>query len=241
MATRSPSRARGHRHAEGHLSHRTGWLRAGVLGANDGLLSTGALLVGVASSGASRPILAASGVAAMVAGAASMAVGEFASVSSQRDAEHADLARESAELVETPRAELIELTQIYVRRGLSPELAHDVAVELTEHDALGAHARDELGLDPDDLARPGQAATTSAASFALGALVPLLVTLVIGASLRVACLIVVTLAGLAALGAIGARLGGAEPVRPAVRVVLGGAAALAVTALVGTLFDVSVA
>ncbi len=241
MLTTQARRTRPRHHDERHRSHRAGWLRAGVLGANDGLLSTAALLVGVVASGASQTVVAASGVAALAAGAASMAVGEMSSVSSQRDAEMADLAREREELVETPRAELRELAGIYEKRGLSPALAHQVAEELTAHDPLAAHARDELGLDVDDLARPGQAAWTSALSFSLGALVPLLVALVVASGPQEAAIIVVTLLGLAALGVTGARLGGAEPFRPAARVVLGGAAAMAITFAIGTLFDVNVA
>ncbi|HXH58144.1 VIT family protein [Iamia sp.] len=240
MLTVHARRTRPRHHIERHLSHRAGWLRAAVLGANDGLLSTAGLLVGVAASGAGRPVVAASGVAALVAGAASMAVGELSSVASQRDAEEADLAREREELVETPRAEQRELAGIYERRGLTPHLADQVAEQLTAHDALEAHARDELGLDPDDLARPGQAAVTSAFSFSLGALVPLLVALLVGSGARVAAVVAVTLVGLGTLGATGARLGGAPPLRPTLRVVAGGAAAMAVTALIGSLFDVAV-
>lgn len=238
---RRPARSRNsRRHVERHVGGRTGWLRAGVLGANDGLLSTAGLLVGVAASGASRSVVAASGVAALVAGAASMAVGELSSVASQRDAEEADIAREREELEATPRAELHELAGIWERRGLAPDLAREVAAQLTARDPLEAHARDELGLDPAALSRPGQAAATSAASFALGALVPLLIALVVGGGARVPAVVAVTLVGLAALGAIGARLGGAPPLRPALRVVLGGAAAMAFTAAVGSLFDVPV-
>ena len=229
-----------HHHLERHGGHRVAWLRAGVLGANDGLLSTASLLVGVAAASAGRSVLLATGVAAVVAGAASMAIGEFSSVSSQRDAERADLETEAQELREVPAAELRELAAIYEHRGLPPGLAHDVAAALTEHDALAAHARDELGLDPDDLARPLQAAAVSAVSFSLGALVPLLVVLVVGASARVAMVIAAALVGLAALGALGARLGGAPPLRPALRVLVGGGLAMAATALVGRLFDVAV-
>lgn len=235
-----PFRARS-LHPERHRSHRSGWLRAAVLGANDGLLSTAGLLVGVVSAGAGRGVLAATGVAGLVAGAASMAVGELSSVASQRDAEEADLRVEARELAETPRAELHELAQIYVRRGLEPELATRVAEQLTAHDALAAHARDELGLDPERLARPVQAAASSAASFATGALVPLLVVLLAPRDVRAGVVIAVTLAGMAALGALGARLGGAPALRPAARVVVGGAVAMAVTAAVGALFDAQVA
>lgn len=228
-------------HVEEHAGHRASWLRAGVLGANDGLLSTASLLVGVASASAGRPVLMATGVASLVAGAGSMAIGEYSSVSSQRDAERADLATEAEELETMPRAELAELTTIYEKRGLPRPLAHEVAVVLTEHDALTAHARDELGLDPTDLARPLEAATVSAVSFSLGALVPLLVVLVVGAGLRVPAVVASALVGLGALGALGARLGGAPPLRPAMRVFLGGAAAMAIAYVVGQAFNVSVA
>ncbi len=234
------SRRRASRHPERHRSGRAGWLRAGVLGANDGLLSTAGLLVGVAAADSSTSVLAATGVASIIAGAASMGVGEYSSVSSQRDAEEADLAVERVELVETPEAELRELAGIYRERGLDPALAHEVAEELTAHDALQAHARDELGLDPDDLARPVQAAVTSTVSFVLGALVPLAVALLASRAVRVPAIVVLTLVGMGLLGATGARLGGAAPVRPALRVVVGGAAAMTLTWCIGSLFDVSV-
>ncbi|MEZ5183748.1 MAG: VIT family protein [Acidimicrobiales bacterium] len=234
-------RAMGRHHTEEHAGHRAAWLRAGVLGANDGLLSTASLLVGVASASAGRSVLLATGVAALVAGAGSMAIGEYSSVSSQRDAEQADLATEAEELRTIPRAELAELTGIYVRRGLDPALARQVAEALTEHDALTAHARDELGIDPTDLARPLQAATVSAASFAIGSLLPILVVLAAGAGARIAAVVASTLVGLGALGALGARLGGAPLLRPAVRVLLGGLAAMAMSWLVGQAFDVAVA
>lgn len=169
-----------------------------------------------------------------------MAIGEYSSVSSQRDAERADLETEAAELVSMPGAELAELTAIYVHRGLSRPLAREVAEALTTHDALTAHARDELGLDPDQLARPLEAAVTSAGSFALGALVPLLMVLVVATEVRVWAVVASTLLGLGLLGAIGARLGGAPLARPAGRVLVGGAAAMAVAALVGQAFDVAV-
>jgi VIT1/CCC1 family predicted Fe2+/Mn2+ transporter len=228
------------RHPERHRSDRAGWLRAGVLGANDGLLSTAGLLVGVAAADSSTSVLAATGVASIIAGAASMGVGEYSSVSSQRDAEEADLAVERAELAETPEAELGELAGIYRQRGLDPVLAREVAEELTAHDALGAHARDELGLVPGELARPLQAAVTSTASFTLGALLPLAVALLAPRGVRVPAIVVLTLVGLAVLGATGARLGGAAPVRAAGRVVLGGAGAMTLTWCIGSLFDVSV-
>ena len=237
----SVSRKLGMRHHEEHAGHRAAWLRAGVLGANDGLLSTASLLVGVASASGSRSVLLTAGVAAVVAGAGSMAIGEYSSVSSQRDAEMADLATEALELETMPRAELAELTTIYEHRGLSRPLAREVAEALTELDALTAHARDELGLDPDELARPLEAALTSAVSFTFGALVPLLVVLAATAGTRVPLVMVSTLVGLGGLGALGAWLGGAPMTRPALRVLLGGAAAMAVSALIGQAFDAVVA
>lgn len=236
----SLSRKLGMRHHEEHAGHRTSWLRAGVLGANDGLLSTASLLVGVASASAGRSVLLAAGAASVVAGAGSMAIGEYSSVSSQRDAERADLETEATELETMPRAELAELTHIYEQRGLPRALAHEVAETLTAHDALTTHARDELGLDPDELARPLEASVTSALSFGVGALVPLLVVLAASASIRVPLVMTSTLAGLGLLGAVGARLGGAPMLRPAMRVLLGGAAAMAVAWLVGQAFNVSV-
>lgn len=230
----------GRHHSEEHAGHRAAWLRAGVLGANDGLLSTSSLLVGVASASASRSVLLATGVAALVGGAGSMAIGEYSSVSSQRDAERADLETEAEELRTMARAELAELTTIYQKRGLDHDLARQVATALTEHDALGAHARDELGIDPDELAKPLEASVVSALSFSLGALVPILMVLAVGAGARVPVVVVSALIGLGALGALGARLGGAPPVRPALRVFVGGAAAMALTWLVGQAFNVSV-
>lgn len=240
LGRRPGRRGVGRHHTEEHAGQRVNWLRAAVLGANDGLLSTASLLVGVASAQAGRSVLAATGVAAVVAGAGSMAIGEYSSVSSQRDAEKADLATEAEELRTIPRAELAELTGIYQKRGLSHDLARQVAEELTEHDALTAHARDELGIDPDELSKPLEAAVVSAISFGLGALVPLVVVLVVGASLRVPAVVGSTLVGLGALGAVGANLGGAPPLRPALRVLLGGAAAMAISWLVGQAFDVQV-
>ena len=233
-------RSAGRLHHEEHVSHRAAWLRAAVLGANDGLLSTASLLVGVASASAGRSVLLATGVAALVAGAGSMAIGEYSSVSSQRDAERADLATEAEELRSVPGAELTELTGIYQRRGLDAALARQVAEALTAHGALEAHARDELGIDPDELSRPLEAAVTSACSFSLGALLPLVVVLLAGGSLRVPAVVVATLVGLGLLGAVGARLGGAHPLRPALRVLVGGAAAMFLAWAVGQAFDVAV-
>jgi VIT1/CCC1 family predicted Fe2+/Mn2+ transporter len=227
-------------HRERHASQRVGWLRAAVLGANDGLLSTASLLVGVAAAGEGRSVLLTTGVAALVAGATSMAVGEYSSVSSQRDAEQADLSTERQELATTPRSELAELQAIYMRRGLSVDLAGEVAEQLTAHDALGSHARDELGLDPEGLARPVQAAVTSALSFSLGAVVPLLCTVLAGRSARIATCVVVTLAALAGLGALGAELGNASRQRGALRVLIGGAVAMAVTIVIGRIVGANV-
>jgi VIT1/CCC1 family predicted Fe2+/Mn2+ transporter len=220
-------------HPESHAVGRVGWLRAAVLGANDGLLSTASLLVGVAASEIDRSVLLTTGVAGLVAGAASMAVGEYSSVSSQRDAELADLSKERRELETSPRSELVELQGIYVRRGLSPDVARTVAEQLMAHDALGSHARDELGLDPDDLARPAQAAVTSALSFAAGAFIPLLCMLVATRTVRIPTCIVVTLISLGLLGALGAWLGRAPLGRAARRVLIGGAAAMAISFLLG--------
>ncbi len=228
-------------HAEEHAGNRSNWLRAGVLGANDGLLSTASLLVGVAAASADRSMLLATGAAALVAGAGSMAIGEYSSVSSQRDAELADLATEAEELRTVPRAELAELAGIYQRRGLDADLARRVAEELTRNDALSAHARDELGIDPERLARPVEASVVSAGSFSVGAFLPIAVVLVVGAGIRVPAVIVSALIGLAALGAVGAHLGGAPKLRPALRVLIGGAAAMAISWLIGQLFNVSVA
>ncbi len=226
-----PSRAP----AERHLAYRSGWLRAAVLGANDGILSTASLVLGVAAAGAGRSAIVTAGVAGLVAGATSMAAGEYVSVSSQRDTERADLALEERELIATPDLERDELAAIYRDRGLSPELAAQVAEELSAGDQLRAHARDELGIDPDDLSRPFQAAWASAVSFAVGAAVPLIAIAFAPSGARIAVAIAVTLVALAALGVVGARLGGAPTGRAALRVVVGGAFAMAVTMGVGAL------
>jgi VIT1/CCC1 family predicted Fe2+/Mn2+ transporter len=226
---------RGPAHAEIHLSFRSNWLRAAVLGANDGILSTSSLVLGVVASGASRSAILTAGVAGLVAGAGSMAAGEYVSVSSQRDTENADLRLEERELASDPEGELAELAGIYERRGLSPALADEVARALSAHDVLQAHARDELGLPEDRRARPLQAAGASALSFAVGAVLPLLAIGIFGASARAAACVVVTVLALAGLGALGARLGGA-PALPAVfRVVFWGAVAMAATSAIGAL------
>ncbi|MGN6215863.1 MAG: VIT1/CCC1 transporter family protein [Solirubrobacterales bacterium] len=227
-------------HAERHLSLRSNWLRAAVLGANDGILSTSSLVLGVAASGASRSAIVTAGIAGLMAGAGSMAAGEYVSVSSQRDTEDADLRLERHELASDPEGELRELTGIYEGRGLRPELAAEVARGLTEHDALEAHARDELGLPEDRRARPLQAAGASALSFAVGALLPLLAIGLFGSTSRVAACIIVTLLALVGLGALGARLGGAPVPRAVLRVVFWGATAMAVTAGVGALVGTAV-
>lgn len=228
------------RHREYHRTSRIGWLRAAVLGANDGIVSTASLIVGVAAAGTARKEILVAGIAGLVAGALSMAAGEYVSVSSQEDTEQADLARERAELASEPEAEERELAGIYVQRGLEPELAHTVAKQLMSHDALGAHARDELGLSEHLTARPLQAALASAATFAVGAALPILTVMV--APVAHASLIVaaVSLACLAGLGALAARTGGASAWVGLARVAFWGAAAMALTAGVGKLFGTTV-
>jgi len=228
------------RHRELHRSERIGWLRAAVLGANDGIVSTASLVVGVAAATANRQEVLVAGVAGLVAGALSMAAGEYVSVSSQADTERADLNREKTELATQPKAEEDELTDIYVRRGLAADLARTVARELMAKDALGAHMRDELGLTAELAARPLQAALASAATFAVGAGVPVLSILLAPATSLVAVVSIVSIACLAALGAIAARAGGAPAATGAVRVVFWGALAMAITAAVGRLFGTTV-
>lgn len=223
-------------HVERHAVSRIGWLRAAVLGANDGIVSTAALVVGVAAAEATRgPILLAAG-AGLVAGAMSMAAGEYVSVASQADSEAADLARERAELETRPEEELEEMTAIYVARGLTPDLARQVAEQLNAGDALAAHARDELGISEHVTARPVQAALTSAATFAVGAAMPLVVSLLAPLPVIIPTISVATLVFLAVLGWLGARTGGASPWKPMLRVTFWGALALAVTAVIGKLF-----
>ncbi len=215
------------------LAARLNWLRAGVLGANDGIVSTAGIVVGVAGATADRGGISIAGLAALVAGALSMAAGEYVSVSTQRDTEHALIAKERAELADMPGAELDELTQIYRGKGLSSALAREVAEELTRHDALEAHLDAELHLDADDLARPWSAAFTSALSFTLGALLPLLAILFAPPSVRVLVTFGVVVTALAITGAVSARLGGAPAGRAVLRNILGGAVAMAVTYAVG--------
>jgi VIT1/CCC1 family predicted Fe2+/Mn2+ transporter len=224
------------RHHERHRLQRVGWLRAAVLGANDGIVSTASLLVGVAAADASHSALLTAGIAGAVAGAMSMAAGEYVSVSSQADSEQADLARERRELETDGAGEHRELMAIYMGRGLNQKLAKEVADELMAHDALGAHARDELGITDLSMARPLQAAAASAASFACGALLPLTVTALVSAPVALVAVPATALVFLAALGAIAARTGGAPVVLAATRVTFWGALAMAATAGIGELF-----
>ena len=227
------------RHRERHRTHRTGWLRATVLGANDGIVSTASLVLGVAAAGASSQGILIAGVAGLAAGAMSMAAGEYVSVSSQADTERADLTRERRELAANPEAEHTELKAIYVQRGLDPALASSVATQLMEHDALGAHARDELGITETLAARPVQAALASAGSFAAGAALPVLLVFVLPVAALTWGVSAGSLLFLALLGLLSARAGGA-PVTPSVlRVTFWGALAMALTAGVGALFGVA--
>lgn len=223
-------------HPERHAVSRVGWLRAAVLGANDGIVSTASLIVGVAASGADKASIYVAGAAALVAGAMSMAAGEYVSVSAQADAEKADLAREQGELAHAPDSERNELADIYRARGLDADLARQVADQLTANDALGAHARDELGISAAMIARPLQAAAASAATFSLGALLPLLLVAVVPESNLLPAEVAATLFFLAMLGALGARAGGAPPMRSVLRATFWGALALAATAGIGRLF-----
>ncbi|HEX6644579.1 MAG TPA: VIT family protein [Gemmatimonadales bacterium] len=224
------------RHRERHRSDRIGWLRAAVLGANDGIVSTASLVLGVASAEAGRPAVLVAGIAGLVAGAMSMAAGEYVSVSSQADTERADLERERRELATEAPAEREELAGIYIARGLTPELAHAVADQLTAGDALAAHARDELGILDLTRARPVQAALTSALTFAVGAALPLGLLLLAPEGALVATVGIGALICLAILGGLAARVGGARPLVGAARVVFWGALAMALTAAVGALF-----
>jgi VIT1/CCC1 family predicted Fe2+/Mn2+ transporter len=222
-------------HAEDGIHNRLNWLRAGVLGANDGIVSTAGIVVGVAGASPDRTTILVAGVAGLVAGALSMATAEYVSVSGQRDSEQALLRKEAAELREDPEEELAELAGIYVGKGLDEDLALEVAVQLTAHDALGAHAEAELGIDPDDLTNPWHAAVASLVSFSLGALLPLVMILLLSSELRVALTFAAVTVALAGTGYLSARLGYAPVRRAVVRNVLGGAVAMAVTYGVGTL------
>ncbi|CAN5517608.1 VIT family protein [soil metagenome] len=227
-------------HSERHRTHRVGWLRAAVLGANDGIVSTASLVIGVAASGAGHAAVMVAGVAGLVAGAMSMAAGEYVSVHSQADTESADLELERKELALNPKHELAELTQIYVERGLDADLAMDVARQLTANDALAAHARDELGITDALSARPIQAAVFSAVSFAVGAALPLGVAAISPPSALLSLVGVSSLIFLALLGGVAAQAGGAGILKGSLRVLFWGAIAMAATALVGRLFGTTV-
>jgi len=222
-------------HPERHRIERIGWLRAAVLGANDGIVSTASLIVGVAAAAASTSSILLTGVAGLVAGAMSMAAGEYVSVSSQSDTEEAELAKERHELATQPVFEHEELTQIYMKRGVERELAHQIAGQLMAKDALGAHALDELGISEFTTARPVQAALTSAATFAAGAALPLLMVLVSPRPFLIHTVAIATLVSLALLGAMGARVGGATMWKAALRVTFWGALAMLITAVIGAL------
>ncbi len=228
-------------HLETHRTDRVGWLRAAVLGANDGIISIAGLVVGVAAGGAGASAVLASGVAGIVAGAMSMAAGEYVSVQSQADTENADIAKETRELTEDPEFELQELTQIYVQRGLDRELAAQVARQLTAHDALGAHKRDELGITESLRARPLQAALASAAAFGAGAILPIAAVLLAPADAIAGVVIATTLVALLVSGALAAWAGGASMPRGALRVGFWGALAMGAAALIGRLFHVPLA
>ncbi|HET9983159.1 MAG TPA: VIT family protein [Longimicrobiales bacterium] len=227
-------------HVERHFTQRIGWLRAAVLGANDGIVSTAALVVGVAAAESSRSAILIAGLAGLVAGAMSMSAGEYISVSSQADTEKADLARERKELAAAPDAELRELQDIYIGRGLDPDLALRVAKQLTERDVLGAHARDELGITTAQQARPIQAALASAATFSVGAALPLVLAALVPTRLIIPTVAVGSLVCLAVLGAVAASAGGANRLRGALRVTFWSALALALTAIVGRVFGTTV-
>jgi vacuolar iron transporter family protein len=228
-------------HPERHQVHNIGWLRAAVLGANDGIVSTASLIVGVAASAAGSSAILTAGVAGLVAGAMSMAAGEYVSVSSQSDTEQADLARERKELADTPESELHELTDIYVKRGVDAKLAEQVAQQMMAKDALGTHARDELGISDFTTARPIQAALTSAATFSIGAALPLLCAVVSPLDRLGWIVSIASLLFLALLGAVGAKAGGAGMLKGALRVTFWGALAMAATYAIGWYFGTSVA
>ena len=232
--------ARRHHHRETHRSGRAGWLRAAVLGSNDAIVSTASLMMGIAATHASSDAILITGFAGLTAGAMSMAAGEFVSVSSTADAEAADIEREKQELVDSPDAELHELAGIYRQRGLDKELAMKVAKQLSAHDRLGAHLRDELGIEENRRARPFQAAWISALSFAVFALLPILGLVIAPNGYRMQFIAGITLVSLATLGALGGKLGGAPKLRAAARVTVGGALAMAVTAGIGHLLGVTV-
>jgi len=226
------------RHGENHRVQHLGWLRAAVLGANDGIISTASLMMGIAAAQTSNNIVLLTGIAGLVAGAVSMAAGEYVSVRSQADTEAADIEREMQELAAHPLAELRELTEIYIARGLDRELAHQVAIKLTEHDALLSHARDELGIVEFLQARPLQAALTSAATFAVGASIPLLAVIIVAEEYLIPAVAVSAIVSLAVLGGLAAKVGGASLIKGAARVGIWGAMAMALTGVAGHLFGV---
>ena len=228
-------------HSESHLLERVGWLRAAVLGANDGIVSTASLVVGVAAAATSQETIMLTAFAGLVAGAMSMAAGEYVSVSSQADSEKAERAKEVWELENQPKAERLELISIYKNRGLTSDLAEQVADQMTAHDALGTHLRDELGLTKHFSAKPLQAAAASALAFAAGALLPVILAALLGGEMLIWIVTATALLLLASLGALGARLGGAPVGRAVVRVTFWGAAALAVTAAIGSIFGAVIA
>ena len=227
-------------HSERHSAHRIGLLRAMVLGANDGIISTACLILGVAAANADRDAILTAGIAGLVAGAVSMALGEYVSVSSQRDAEQSDIAKEKWELETMPEHELDELTAIYANKGLPQALAREVAVELTKKDALGIHLAEELGISEHTLAKPMQAAVGSASAFTIGAAIPLITAAVASETSRMTATVVVVAIGLAGLGFAGARFGRASSAKPTIRVVVGGLAAMAITIGVGNLFGAAI-
>jgi len=228
-------------HDEDHSSHRIGLLRAMVLGANDGIISTACLVLGVAAATAQRSTILTAGMAGLVAGAASMALGEYVSVSSQRDSEQSDIAKEKWELEHTPDIELAELAGIYRKKGLPQALAHEVAVELTKHDALKTHLAEELGIHEATRARPVQASVGSAGSFAVGAAIPLIAVALFTEAMRFTGTIAVVVLTLVAFGVSSSKYGGSKPTRPVLRVVIGGLIAIAVTMAVGNVFGAAVA
>lgn len=227
-------------HAESHKSHRAAWLRAAVLGVNDGVVSTSSLMLGVFAASQSDAAILTAGIAGLVAGALSMAAGEYVSVSSQKDSEKADIAIERASLVDNPNEELTELAEIYEQRGLDPKLALEVAKQLHEHDAIGAHIRDELGFDHEALAKPLQAAMASATAFSLGAIVPIIAAILSSGSMGAWAITGSSLVALAISGAVGAYVGGGHKIKASLRVLIGGGAAMAITYVVGHLIGVSV-
>lgn len=227
-------------HQQQHKSHRAAWLRASVLGADDGIVSVASIMLGVAAAQTSRGAILTAGIAGLIAGALSMAAGEYVSVSSQRDAEQADLRLEADALEHFKKEELGELEQIYIARGLEPALAREVAKQLHKHDALAAHARDELGIDHEALANPLQAATSSALSFSLGAMLPIIAAVILSGQAALVAVVLVALGSLFILGIVGAVIGGGNKVRAALRVLVGGGLAMAVTALIGKLVGTAV-